>query len=159
MMNYIGIDGRLHNNTLQHHGVLGMKWGVRRDRQREARRSLNKLARLEKKRQKNQLKSAKYQIKAAKKQKKIAKTAKKSNFIMDNTGLGANQRRKYTTRQMQASKYQQKAAKYSRREAVYTEKAIKWANNMNKHIGNQPVSGLSQKQIYAGRKYCVRLAG
>lgn len=158
-MNYIGIDGNMHNQELRHHGVLGMKWGVRRDRQREARRSLNKLARMEKKAQKYQLKSAKYQIKAAKKSKKQAKYSKKSRKFGPATELGVLNQKKYTNAQMQASKYQSKAAKYSKKQARTIKKAQKWANNMNKYIGNEKVSDLNSKQIYAGRKYAVKLVG
>ena len=159
MMNYIGIDGKVHNDELYHHGVIGMKWGVRKDRARSAKRSLNTLARMEKKQQKYQLKAAKYQIKSAKRQKKMAKYAKKSRKFGPVTEFGVQNQKKYTNAQMQTAKYTIKAAKYTKKAAKTNKKAIKFANKMNQIYGNTPVSELNSEQIYAGRKYCVRLAG
>ena len=35
-------------------------------------------------------------------------------------------------------------------------KAEKYAQKLQKRIGDEPIEGLNSKQLYAGRKYCMR---
>lgn len=114
-------------------------------RDKNIHRSLNKLARIEKSVQKNQLK-------AGKQTKKQIKYAKKSRRFGPATEFGVLNQKKYTNAQMQSAKYQSRATEMQ-------QKGQKWADRMNKEWTAPPVSKLSAKQIYAGRKYCVRLVG
>jgi hypothetical protein len=68
----------IYNNELYHHGVKGMKWGVRRDKARKARREAGNVARLEKDRAKaqNKLDNAKNDRARRKAQKDVDRLAK-----------------------------------------------------------------------------------
>jgi len=120
---------------------------------------LNKIVKYEKKSQKAQIKAGKYTAKSAKYLRKSAKRERK----LAKSGLWRESElsRKPVKWQSKGYKYQKKAAKQMKRQVKYQKKAQKWANKINKRVGDRPiadlpVSSLSNKQIYAGRKYAVK---
>lgn len=126
---------------------------------RFARSGLNNVVKYERKAQKAQIKAGNYQSKSAKYLKKSAKRERK----LAKTGLWREPElsRKPVKWSAKGYKYQKKAAKWSKKQVKYQKKAQKWANKINKRVGNQkiedlPISSLSNKQIYAGRKYAVK---
>ena len=153
---YQGSDGSiktLGDNELAHfnhnHDALG----------RFAKSGLGKVTKYERKAQKAQIKAGKYQGKSAK---YLAKSAKRE-MKLSKTGLWRSPElsRKPVKWSSKGYKYQKKAAKWSKKQVKYQNKAQKWANKINSKVGDKPLtdiplSELSSKQIYAGRKYAVR---
>lgn len=129
---------------------------------RFAKSGLNKVAKYEKKAQKAQVKAGKYQSKSAR---YLSKSAKRE-MKLAKTGLWRSPElaRKPVKWSSKGYKYQKKAAKWSKKQVKYQKKAQKWANKTNKRVGDKPImelpiSELSSKQIYAGRKYAVKFVG
>lgn len=126
---------------------------------RFAKSGIGKVVKYEKKAQKAYLKSAKFQIKAAKKAKKANR---KERRMMK--GKGGDQSVKINRYRSHANSYEYKAAKYIKKKSKYEKKARKWAEKINKKVGDKPltdlpVSSLSSREIYAGRKYAVKFVG
>lgn len=119
--------------SLQHYGVLGMKWGVRHNPQKAYEKSKKKLNRI---------------------QKKINKNTKKANRQTENAikksgGLFASQR-----------KYQKalgKAAKSSRRALAQTAKASKWIQRMEKEFAKQSTVTIDSAIVNQGKEYLKRI--
>lgn len=128
-----------HNSdSLQHYGVLGMKWGVRRGRTSKAfTKAVNKRNKLENKAAAVRLKSAKMAKKALKK---------------EATATTEKQYKKAREKQFEANKLNLKAAKLEK-------KGLKWQKNMEKTFANVSVKDLSPESIEAGKKYVYMLTG
>lgn len=116
-------------NTLSHYGVLGMKWGVRKDRNRAGLKTLKKLEKYDKK-------AAKYTARADKFYKKAA-----------NTGWWGQDF--YAARIGKANKARIRSEKTIKRGKKFAEKA-------NEVFGTDPVSGLSAEQIAIGERYALQ---
>lgn len=130
------MDEIKYNDELQHYGVIGMKWGVRRgNASRAFAKSSNKAQKLHKKSIKKNLKSAKLQKKAFKKESR-ATTEK--------------QYRKARKKQFKATKLNLKSAKLQK-------KAMKWEKRMSKEFANVKVSDISQQDLEIGKKYVYML--
>lgn len=97
-------------DELQHYGVLGMKWGVRKNPSRAYSKAYQKKRKLETKSSKLALKGAKTQVKATNKTYKATSRVQMSKA----TGL-----------QIKANKLNLKAAKLR-------DKGLKWAKQMDK---------------------------
>ena len=130
MGNYI-----THNDELCHYGVLGMKWGVRKNPSKAYAKASKKANRLTEQALKANLKSA--------------KLGKKSlpNLIAPN-----NSRRyaKAVNAQLKANKLEIKSAKLSK-------KYNKWINSMEKAFSEVKISDISPEHMAAGKKYAYML--
>lgn len=124
-----------HDNELCHYGVLGMKWGVRRNPSKAYAKASKKANRLTEQALKANLKSA--------------KLGKKSlpNLIAPN-----NSRRyaKAVNAQLKANKLEIKSAKLSK-------KYNKWINSMEKAFSEVKISDISPEHMAAGKKYAYML--
>lgn len=119
---YIAID---HDGQpyIEHHGVMGMKWGVRRARYNNQRDQKNRARR----------KTTRLVKSAAKKREKadrLTSKARKSRYGITDTG-----RTIWENRQLKAGKANRKA---SRAEA----KARRWIDRMDKELSGIPLSEL-----------------
>ena len=123
------------NDELCHYGVVGMKWGVRRNPSKAYAKASKKANRLTEQALKANLKSA--------------KLGKKSlpNLIAPN-----NSRRyaKAVNAQLKANKLEIKSAKLSK-------KYNKWINSMEKAFSEVKISDISPEHMAAGKKYAYML--
>lgn len=119
---------------LQHYGVLGMKWGIRRGNASEAyARSARKAQRLKNKYQKQNVKAAKKDLKATK--------------ALGRHGFSKN----YAKASTKAAKAHYKAAKTQK-------KLAKWEKHMSKEFANVKVKDIKPEHLSAGREYVYMLA-
>jgi hypothetical protein len=123
--------GDLNHNYLAHYGVLGMKWGVRRNASKAYVKAVKKQRKIEDKASKLQVKSAKKQLKATK---KMANSTTKAGMMK---GLKL---------QAQANKLNLKSAKLQR-------KAINWVNQMNKTFAGYDVERVPATQVARGKNF------
>lgn len=105
------------SEEFQHYGVLGMKWGVRKDASRAYGKAVKKKQKLEKKAVNKNLKSAKLRSKALKKE------------------VRATNERQY----QKARKLEFKANKLSLQSAKLQKKGLKWVKAMDKTFKNYKV--------------------
>lgn len=109
---------------IEHYGVLGMKWGVRKNPQKAVQKASKKLTKLTKKSEKQKVRSDKY--------------AWKSETAWT----------KYTARKKRA-----KSKKAQFKSTKYTAKAKKWATKMEKYLSSTKIEDLDSEYINIGRQY------
>lgn len=120
------------NAELQHYGVLGMKWGVRKN----PTKAYNKA---DKKKKKLEAKSAKYAVKSAKLR---SKSLKKS--------VRATSERQYK----KARKLEFESNKLNLKSAKLQKKGLKWTKAMEKTFAGYDIKRLSKmEQKELGQKY------
>ena len=133
--------------ALQHYGVLGMKWGVRKDPNRAYERATAKLGKLQKKRTKAELDQTKASLKM---QKALAKQTKVENKRVGPDDPGYESYRKKSAKAYSAASKATKAyngAKFVATQASYNEQ--KWKQSMLKAFGANTYEELQTK--YANR--------
>lgn len=121
---------------LEHYGVIGMKWGVRKDPEHAYERAGAKLTKLDKKVNRLNLKGSKREQKAVKKQRKA------SSAIMFQK---AKARR--------ASKATRKALKSYQKAQEKQIKAYRWNEKMKNAFKDTKLKNLNRDYVKLGEKY------
>ena len=145
MSNYVAVVRKNSDEDVEHYGVLGMKWGVRRASKalsnattKEAKAAAT--AKLEKHAAKAGKKLAKIDKRINKHQAKATKSLRKTDNFVDPF-------RKHHNR---------KADKQGRKATRQMRKADKWFKNMEKAFKDTTVT-FSPEQVAAGQKYIESL--
>lgn len=125
----------MEEKDLKHYGVLGMKWGVRRNSSKAFAKASGKANKLDKKAVKLNYKSAKLQKKALNK---------------EHAATNEKQFQKARDIQFKANKLNLKSAKLQK-------KSAKWVKRMENNFSNVKVSDISQEHLDAGKKYAYML--
>lgn len=124
------------NPYLEHYGVLGMKWGVRKDPDKAYSRAGEKLAKLDKKSQKFSAKGSKREQKA------LGKQARASSAILF---------KKYKARR--AAKMTKKALGAYQKAQRAQVKAYRWNESMKKVFSGVKVNNMNADYVALGEKY------
>lgn len=122
------------NGELKHYGVVGMKWGVRKDPSKAYGRASRKLNRLK-------AREAKKTVKAVKKRAKADKLGARW------AGWGWGDVTKASKAAYRAERKQRKA----------TIKAAKWEQHMSKAFKDVKISEISDKDLRVGSNYIYML--
>ena len=128
---------------IEHYGVLGMKWGVRKNPAKAIRKASKKLYKLDRKASRKQRKADKQAYKAEKKMMK-SETA----WTAEGSAKNYKKSRKLSVK---ARKSQFKATKASNR-------AKKWANKMEKYLSGtkvKDIEGLKPEYVRTGKSYAL----
>lgn len=132
---------------LAHYGVLGMKWGVRRNPQRAGRKSLKKLSKLDKK--------ATSQDRSAITAEESAATARyKADRKRASAWTQRGQRK--ADRLDESARKTELTARMARAKATrYSDDAKRWAASMNKAFAEVKITDVSYDDRQLGKKYLL----
>lgn len=139
MNSYQGFDA---SSYLEHYGVLGMKWGIRKNPQKAFSKSMKKLGALDRSASKSRYASDYYKSKSDKKAYKSDITI--SNFMSKKL---AKESRKLRAR----------SSNYNLRAARAESRARKWVSSMNKQFQGIKINDISDSDISLGKKYALGL--
>lgn len=131
-------------DDIEHYGVLGMKWGVRKDPQRAYERANKKLEKLDRRIIKSEKKVEKAQKKSIKKQEKAIKAF---FFPKDKSRRAIKSLKKVNKLHLKAQKRMRKA--------------VKWYQSMEDAFRDVKLSDLKTRSEYVelGKKYSEMLVG
>lgn len=130
---------------LEHYGVLGMKWGVRKDRAKAIKKSYSKLRDLDIRSAKRKSRSESYQARG------VAKTQRALSAI----ARGKVERGARIGRR--GARLSRKSYRLARSSARLQRRASSWVKSMNKYLGETKMSELTPNQIMLGKKYLADL--
>lgn len=123
------------SDTLQHYGVKGMKWGVKRNPSKAYTKAMKKKRRLE-------TRSADLALKSAKLENKYLKKDAKATTVKQIA---------------KARKLHAKATKLNLKSAKLRNKGVKWVNAMDKTFAGYSVKQIPRETILGGQKYVYEL--
>ena len=128
-----------YDDELAHYGVLGMKWGVRKDPERAFSKSSRKARKLRLRADKLKSKSSRYDL-------KLQKAKDKLNSRSTNEKNAAK-------RQRRIDNLQKKVNRFSKKSQKAEAKATKWADQMEEVFGKVNLDSIPQEDIDAGKDY------
>lgn len=128
-------DNIVYSDELQHYGVLGMRWGVRKNPSKAYSKAMKKSQKMKTKEVNLNLKSAKLRSKALKK------------------SVKATSEKQYE----KARKFEFKANKLALKSAKLQKKGLKWTKAMEKTFQDYDIRRLSKEEVAAGKKYAYEV--
>lgn len=162
----------MHENELMHYGVLGMKWGVRKNPAQAYSKAIVKKQKLEKRVETTRMKynkavintnsgvSAKYKKHQATADRLQYKADKKNHGFFADDEKAAELQAKADRAQYKANKYKHKAEKREadagKKHAEYLKaqhKAEKWVKSMDKVFTQERMSQINKQDVDVGMKY------
>lgn len=129
----------MYQNELEHYGVLGMKWGVRKNPERAYEKAGNKLKKLD----------AKAERKNVTAQKKLEKTWHKSNRAQRAILFKGVKR-------WSAAGQSNRAIKAYANAKNAESKAMRWQKSMDKAFKNVKISSVDKETERLGKKYAEK---
>lgn len=133
-------------DEIKHYGVIGMKWGVRRNPSKAFAKSSMKADKLNTRRKKD---FAKSQVTSAKSSKAFSKIA-----VAQAKGADKNKIDKLTAKYEKTAYKNQKA---SRESGKSRDKADRWIRSMSRSFRKVNVSQISEKDLEIGKNYVYML--
>lgn len=124
---------------LEHYGVLGMKWGVRKNPDKAYEKAGQKLERLDRK-------AAKLSMKGAAREQRALKKQRRASSALLFQKLKARS----------ASKATRKALKSYQKSQEVEVKAYRWQQSMAKTFKDKKVSNMNPKYVALGEKYAKK---
>lgn len=132
-------DSKLSDNELEHYGVLGMKWGVRKNPDRAYEKAGRKLEKLDNKAFKKANKAVKKEEKAITKQRRASTAILFPKF-----------------KARSAAKATYKARKAYLKAQAKEAKAYRWNENMKSTFKDVKVTNLNKNYVSLGNKYAKK---
>lgn len=139
----------MEENELYHYGVLGMKWGVRKNPSKAYRKSTTKADKLDRKATNYSVASAKATIKSAKQKNKVAKARAR---IERDSDFAPNMK-KFAKMENRSRAYEQQSNKLAIKSAKAKKRSVKWEQQMRKAFSNVNIKDILPEDLARGRRY------